>query len=114
MYRILWGDSGWRGREGIAAKEGKKEESGLLALSPTCVLTPDFALLACSGLQGGQSLECKASRGSADGLSALMSRKRLGISSHISACCQTLTSPCATITAALPTSHHLARNLGTS
>ena len=67
---MLWSDSGWRGREGTAAREGKKEESGLLALSPTCVLTPDFALLACSGLQGGQSLGCKASRGSADGLSA--------------------------------------------
>ena len=67
---MLWGDSGWRGREGIAAREGKKEESGLLALSPTCDLTPDFALLACCGLQGGQFLGCTASRGSAGGLSA--------------------------------------------
>ena len=46
MYRMLWGDSGWRGREGIAAREGKKEEYGLLALSPTCDLTRDFALFA--------------------------------------------------------------------
>ena len=69
-YRKLWGDSGWRGCGDIAAREGKKEESGLLALSPTCVLTPDFALLACSGLHRGQFLGCKASRGSAGGLSA--------------------------------------------
>ena len=26
-YRMLWGDFGWRRCEGIAAKEGKKEES---------------------------------------------------------------------------------------
>ena len=69
-HRKLWGDSGWRECADIAAREGKKEESGLLALSPTCDLTPDFALLACCGLQGGQFLGCKASRGSAGGLSA--------------------------------------------
>ena len=50
----------WRECGDIAAREGKKEESGLLALSPTCVLTPDFALLACSGLPGGQFLGCTA------------------------------------------------------
>ena len=68
--RMLWGDSGWRRCEGIAAREGKKEESSLLALSPTCNLTPVFALLACSGLHRVQFLGCTASRGSAGGLSA--------------------------------------------
>ena len=69
-YRLLWGDSGWRECGDIAAREGKKEESGLLALSPTCDLTPDFALFACSGLHRGQFLGCTASTGSAGGLSA--------------------------------------------
>eukprot|EP01048_Picozoa_sp_COSAG05_P019290 COSAG05_NODE_2982_length_2436_cov_4.558408_2_plen_89_part_00 len=68
--RMLWSDFGWRRCEGIAAKEGKKEESSLLALSPTCVLTPVFALLACSGLHRVQFEGCTASRGSAGGLSA--------------------------------------------
>ena len=45
-YRMLWGDFGWRRCEDIAAKDGKKEESGLLALSLTCDLTPDFARIA--------------------------------------------------------------------
>ena len=67
---MLWGDSGWRRCEGIVARESKKEESSLLALSPTCDLTPDFALFACSGLHRVQFLGCTASRGSADGLSA--------------------------------------------
>ena len=69
-YRMLWGDFGWRRCEDIAAKEGKKEESGLLALSLTCDLTPDFARIACCGLHRVQFLGCTASKGSADGLSA--------------------------------------------
>ena len=59
--RMLWSDFGWRRCEDIAAKDGKKEESGLLALSLTCDLTPDFARIACCGLHRVQFLGCTAS-----------------------------------------------------